>query len=109
MHGDLDLRRDREHLKAIRRGELTEADIRGWATDKEKQLETLYLQSRLPDRPDQSAIRRLLLECIEEHYGCLDQIVPQPDAAADAMRDIAAVVDRWRRTGTPIMPAGEST
>lgn len=109
MHGDLDLRRDREHLKAIRRGEVTEADIRAWAADKEKQLETLYLQSRLPDRPDQAAIRRLLVECIEEHYGCLDQIIPQPDAAVDALRDIAVIVDRWRRVGTPVVPAKEST
>ncbi|MFM7058886.1 MAG: nucleotidyltransferase, partial [Planctomycetota bacterium] len=96
LHGDMDLRRDREHLKAIRRGEVTEADIRSWAADKEKQLENLYLQSRLPDRPDEAAIRRLLLECIEEHYGCLDQVVARPDAATDALREITSIVDRWR-------------
>ncbi|MEY3457988.1 MAG: hypothetical protein RL215_1145 [Planctomycetota bacterium] len=108
MYGELDLRRDREHLKAIRRGELTEADIRAWAAAKEKQLESLYLQSRLPDGPDQSAIRRLLLECIEEHYGCIDQIIPQPDAATDALREIAAAVDRWRRTMSPGVSAEDS-
>lgn len=96
LHGDMDLRRDREHLKAIRRGEVTEADIRSWAAEKEKQLENLYLQSRLPDRPAEAAIRRLLLECIEEHYGCLDQVVARPDAATDALREITSIVDRWR-------------
>jgi len=96
LNGDMDLRRDREHLKAIRRGEVTEADIRSWATEKEKQLENLYLQSRLPDRPAEAAIRRLLLECIEEHYGCLDQVVARPDAATDALREITSIVDRWR-------------
>jgi len=96
LHGDMDLRRDREHLKAIRRGEVSEAEIRSWAADKEKQLEKLYLQSRLPDRPDEAAIRRLLLECIEEHYGCLDQVIARPDAATEALREITSIVDRWR-------------
>ncbi|MEY3176137.1 MAG: hypothetical protein RLZZ436_4051 [Planctomycetota bacterium] len=110
MYGEMDLRRDRAHLKAIRRGEVTEADIRSWAADKEKQLENLYLQSRLPDEPDEAAIRRLLLECIEEHYGCLDQVIARPDATTDALREITAIVDRWRNIisrGNPNPVLGE--
>lgn len=96
MYGELDLRRDSEHLKAVRRGEVSPADIRQWVSGKEKQLERLYLDSKLPDAPDEPAIRRLLLECIEEHYGCLDQVIAKPDASDEALRQIAEVVDRWR-------------
>lgn len=35
----IDIRRHREHLKAIRRGEVTEDDIIKWAADKESHLE----------------------------------------------------------------------
>ncbi|MEI7701659.1 MAG: nucleotidyltransferase domain-containing protein [Planctomycetia bacterium] len=97
MFGDMDIRRDREHLKSIRRGEISEQEIRDWAASKEKQLEKLYLESALPDVPDRQAIRTLLLQCLEEHYGCLDRIVANPDAAAVALREITAVVDRFRQ------------
>ena len=96
MYGEMDLRRDREHLKAIRRGEVTEADIREWATSKEKQLEQLYLDSKIPDRPDESAIRELLLNCLEEHYGNLSGVVVRPDSAQLALKEIAGIVDRFR-------------
>lgn len=98
LFGDLDLRRDREHLKAIRRGEVTVEDIRSWASDKERQLEKLYLDSKLPDQPKKGAIRNLLLACLEEHYGNLKDAVSRPDAAHQAMTEIAAVVDRYQAT-----------
>jgi len=46
--GTLDLVRCNEVLKAIRRGEWTEAQIRQYFTDKERQLEDLYHKSALP-------------------------------------------------------------
>ncbi len=98
LFGDLDLRRDREHLKAIRRGEVTVEDIRSWASEKERQLEKLYLDSKLPDQPKKAAIRNLLLNCLEEHYGNLKDAVARPDAAHQALTDIAAVVERYQAT-----------
>lgn len=98
MFGDMDLRRDREHLKAIRRGDVKVADIRMWASDKEKQLEKLYLESQLPDRPAETAIRNLLMNCLEEHYGNLKGVVARPDAAHQTLADIAALVDRYQAT-----------
>jgi len=98
---DMDLRRDREHLKAIRRGEVSEADLRAWAASKETQLEALVSRSPLPDQPDEPAIRRLLLECLEEHYGSLDKVVVRPDAATDTLRQIAGLVDRYRQQTDP--------
>ena len=98
MFGDMDLRRDREHLKAIRRGDVKVEDIRSWASDKEKQLEKLYLESQLPDRPSETTIRNLLMNCLEEHYGNLKGVVARPDAAHQALADIAALVDRYQAT-----------
>ena len=96
LHGDMDMRRDREHLKAIRNGEVSESDVRAWATSKERQLEGLYLSCSLPDQPNEPAVRQLLLECLEEHYGSLERLVVQPDATTEALRAIGELVDRWR-------------
>lgn len=69
--GDIDLQRNREHLKAIRRGDVSEAEIRKWASDKEAQLEKAYtnMDSPLPYGPPEDKIKTLLLQCLEEHYG----------------------------------------
>lgn len=94
MDGTIDLRRDREHLKAIRRGEVPEEDIFHWASEKEKFLEGLYHSSKLPDNPDLAKIRQLLLECLEHPYGSLDACVVQVDPAVAALRDIRDMVSR---------------
>ena len=95
--GDLDLERNREHLKSIRRGEVTEADVRAWAAEKEKSLERAYEDSKLPWGPDEAAIKALLLSCLEHHYGDLSAVVGGDDALRQALREIEAVTDRVRR------------
>ena len=92
--GDIDLRRNREHLKAIRRGDVTEQDIVKWFGDKEKQLEKLYSESKLPHGPDESKIKQLLMECLEEHYGNLSDAVVVPDQAVTVLREIQQVMER---------------
>lgn len=94
MDGTIDLRRDREHLKAIRRGELSENDIFQWASEKEKFLEGLYHSSKLPNHPDVATIRQLLLDCLEHHYGSLGACVVQIDPAVVALRDIRDILNR---------------
>lgn len=74
---DLDLQRHREHLKAIRRGDVTEQEVREWAGEKEKALERAYENSSLRYKPDMEAIRQLLVDCLEHHYGSLDAVIPQ--------------------------------
>lgn len=95
--GDIDLHQNNEQLKAIRRGEVPEADIRRWAADKEKQLESLYLTSKLPYGPDESAIKQLLLDCLEHHYGNLQGCVIMPGRAELALREIQEVMKRYDR------------
>lgn len=91
---DIDLQRNNEQLKAIRRGEWTEERLRRWCADKESQLERAYSESTLRSTPDESKIRTLLLDCLEEHYGSLEGCVVNPDRAVDTLRNIQAELDR---------------
>jgi predicted nucleotidyltransferase len=94
--GDIDLRRNREHLKAIRRGEVSEEDIRRWAADKEHHLEKLYATSPLRHKPDEPAIKQLLLDCLEQHYGSLDGCLVADHQPVHVLRSIADIIDKNR-------------
>ncbi|WP_435022438.1 nucleotidyltransferase domain-containing protein [Tundrisphaera sp. TA3] len=94
MEGDIDLQRNNDQLKAIRRGEWTEDRLRRWFADKESQLERLYAESSLRAVPDEARIRELLLAAIEDHYGSLEGCIVEPDRAVVALRNIQAELDR---------------
>lgn len=99
IDGDLDLEEKgrREQMKAVRNGDMTQEEIRSWFTEKEKSLGALYEKSTLRNEPDEPRIKQLLVDCLEQHYGRLgnaDLVVP--DRSTDVLRDIAALVDRWR-------------
>jgi hypothetical protein len=94
MEGDIDLQRNNEQLKAIRRGEWTEDRLRQWFADKESQLERIYAESTLPVLPDEARIKELLLTALEEHYGSLNDCVVNPDRAVVALRNIQAELER---------------
>jgi predicted nucleotidyltransferase len=96
VEGDIDLRRGRERLKAIRRGEWPEPRLRTWAAEKESDLERAYASSKLPAGPDEAALKELLLRCLEEHYGNLSGCVVLPGREVAALRDVQAVLDRVR-------------
>jgi predicted nucleotidyltransferase len=90
--GDLDLTRNAEKLKAIRRGEWKIEDVRGYFTEKEKALETAYANSKLPHGPDEGKIRRLLMDCLEHHYGNLAECVVDVDKATQTLKDVAELI-----------------
>ena len=91
---DLTLNRNSEQLKAIRRGEWTLVQLEDYVQRKEAGLETAYSQSRLPALPDQPAIKTLLLQCLEAHYGSLDGAVQDNDSALQALREIDRILNR---------------
>jgi predicted nucleotidyltransferase len=90
--GDLDLRRNNEQLKAIRRGDMGEEEIRRWAAEKEQQLEKIYAESKLPWGPDEEKIKALLLSCLEHHYGSLAKAIEVPDRYKTALYDIKEIL-----------------
>lgn len=94
LTGDLDLQRDRETLKEIRRGEWSLQQVREYFATKERQLEELLPRSSLPAAAPKDRIKTLLLECLEEHYGDLSAEVLVEDRSARALRDIRDLVDR---------------
>lgn len=94
LENDLDLTRNREQLKAIRRGEWSKEQLRDFFNTKEKQLEALYLSSSLQDKPDEKAIRQLLLNCLEHHYGSLDGCISvSPDEGTEAVRKLEEILN----------------
>lgn len=93
VEGDLDLMRHKEHLRSIRNGEIGQDDIRRWATSKEKDLETAYANSRLQYGADWPKLKRLLLACIELHYGSLSKFgVVDPGADRLVLQEIYRVL-----------------
>jgi predicted nucleotidyltransferase len=93
--GTLDLRRNADMLKAIRAGEWAERQVRDWFTQKEMLLQPLYTASELPYKPNEKAIKELLLECLEEHYGSLEQCVTLP-VVGSAIDDIIGVLQKHK-------------
>jgi hypothetical protein len=92
--GDLDLQRDRERLKAIRRGEWTADQVRDFFVRKECDLEAAYAQSPLPHGPDEDRIKQLLLDCLEMHYGSLRGAIETPGQERDLLRQIKELCER---------------
>lgn len=89
---DLDLQRNREQLKSIRRGEWTVDQIREYFTQKETQLEQAYHESKLPNKPDEEVIKNILCQCLETHYGSLDKCVAQLDKYEVMVRAIKEII-----------------
>lgn len=96
---DLDLQRNREQLKSIRRGEWTLDQIREYFETKEKQLEELYVTSDLQYSPNEEQIKTILLECLEMHYGSLDSFIKKTnkDELNIMLDEINTLTEKIRR------------
>lgn len=93
---DLDLERNRELLKAIRRGEWTEQRLRNWFEQKESELEELYNRSTLRHSPDEDALKNLLLDCLEQHYGSLEKAVVRQGALERLVQELEHTIQRYK-------------
>ena len=92
--GDLDLQRNREQLKAIRRGEWTAEQIREHFARRERELEIVYAESKLPSAPDEARIKQLLLDCLEMHFGSLEKAVVVPNQERELLRQIKELCEK---------------
>ena len=96
VEGDLDLQRNREQLKDIRRGEWTIDQLESYFENKERILESTYAASTLRHSADEDAVKRLLMNCLEQHYGNLSEAVKvQPDIER-LVSDMQAVLDKYK-------------
>jgi len=91
---DLNLECNSEVLKAIRRGEWAKERVEKFFEQKESELETLYNTSPLQYSPDEPKIKKLLLECLEQYYGSLDNAYIEPDRYKNALKEIESVCSK---------------
>lgn len=91
---DLDLERNREQLKSIRRGEWKLEDIQAHFDAKERALENTYASSALRHSPDEAAIKQILLNCLEMQFGSLEGAVTRGASVDRLIRDIQDVLAR---------------
>jgi uncharacterized protein len=91
---DLDLERAKEMMKAVRRGEWTVEQIQEWFLRQEKALEQTYLDSSLRHSPDEPAVKALLLDILEQHFGNLSSVVVRQDRADVAINEILETLKR---------------
>lgn len=96
VEGDLDLERNREQLKSIRRGEWKFEDLERYFTEKERTLEVQYAASRLPLMYDEAVLKTLLLQCLEAHYGNLSNAITTAPDVGRLVRDLDEVLARYR-------------
>jgi predicted nucleotidyltransferase len=92
---DLNIEKNSEVLKSIRRGEWTEQKLRDWFDNKERHLEDLYATSTLKHSPDEDAIRSVLLTCLETHYGSLSEAVKLEVPVDKMISELRAVIDKY--------------
>ena len=91
--GFIDLERNKEMMKAIRNGEMSLEEVEKWFAEKELHLEKLYHESvAIPYSADESVLRNLLLDCLEEYYGNLESSVitrlDQADSLVKQIKDL---------------------
>jgi predicted nucleotidyltransferase len=96
VESDLDLQRNREQLKSIRRGEWTLEEIEDYFTNKERVLELAYANSKLPYGPDEENIKKILLNCIEQHYGNLSAAIVRVPQLDSLVNDLQTLLDKYK-------------
>lgn len=92
---DLDLERNREQLKIIRQGEWSFNQVVDYFHYKEKSLEELYTKSDLRHTPNESKIKNILLNCLEHHFGSLDNMVVLPNRGEQLLIDLRELLDKY--------------
>jgi predicted nucleotidyltransferase len=92
---DLNIEKNSEILKSIRRGEWTEEKLKNWFNEKEQHLEELHTKSTLRHAPDEDAIRNLLMNCLEQHYGSLGEAVKREVPVDKMVAELRAVIDKY--------------
>lgn len=97
LEHDLNIEQNAEILKSVRRGEWSEQKLRSWFDEKEKHLEELYTKSTLRHKPDEDAIKELLINCLEQHYGSLDSAVKREVPVDRMIAELKAVIDKYER------------
>lgn len=93
---DLDLLRNREQLKSIRRGEWELEQIISYFNEKERVLEGLYASSTLRAKPEEDKIKKILMECLEMHYGSIDIAVNEDGKTGMILFELERILEKYK-------------
>ena len=93
---DLDLERNKALLRSIRRGEWSLERAEKYFEEKEKLLQEVYSKSTLPHSADEEAIKRLLLESLEMHFGSISDAIKMEVDVEKIISDMQAVIDKYK-------------
>ena len=94
--GTMELGRNNEEMKAIRRGEWTLEDIRSKFTREEEALNQVYKDSKLPHSPNVQAIKQLLLDVIEHHYGSVSKALTVNTDSASLISEMEQLINKYK-------------
>jgi uncharacterized protein len=97
----LDRKDRRELMKSIRAGLVPLEDIHKIFAEKETLLDKEIHNSKLPEKPNVPAIRQLLMDTLESHYGNLSSILPRNDdiLPVTLVQDMKAIRDTLTKWG----------
>jgi len=96
LEGDIDLQKDNEVMKSVRRGDWKIEEIRNWMIEKDKVLESAYPSCKLPEKPSEDKMLDLLVQCLEEHYGTISNYLSVADWSVKALREIDEILIKHR-------------
>lgn len=74
--GTFDIKANAAYLKEVRRGKYTLSELEIEFNRLDALMLAAYENSKLQDQPDEAAIKKLMLTCIEEHHGKLGFFIP---------------------------------
>ncbi len=93
LEGDIDLQRDREHLKAIRRGEVPFEEVQKWFFEQEKAIMKIADDSNaVPHNVRWEELRQLLINCLEQYYGNLENCVANLNKSDIVLKQITQIL-----------------
>ena len=95
--GNLDLTRDKELLKYIKSGGWSYEKICEYFNGRESHLKNLYDNSKLQHKPNEKEIKQLLFDCLEHHYGKLDNIIKiETKDNSNLLNDLIELVEKYK-------------
>jgi len=92
IENNLDLERNREHLKHVRSGGYTLEALKDWFQKKELELNNVYTNSHLSLQPDLQRLNTILFECLEMHFGSLDMVNNVDPRALEKLEKIRRIL-----------------
>ena len=95
--GHLVLDRDSKVYNSIRAGEWSLDRLMGWFEAKEQAMEELVTKSMVRNSVSEKAIGRVLMECLEIHFGSLRKVIVLPGMGNQILNDLETLISRYRR------------